>query len=78
MRIIRTVSAFAAVVDAHRSSDPVDRSHDILRPFRSTFRSSAGPAEPGCIICERTCGHRTNRYCTYEAREPRILPVGFN
>jgi len=49
-----------------------------VRPFRSTFRSSAGPAEPGCIICERTCGHRTDRFCIYEAREPSIFPVRLN
>ena len=28
--------------------------------MRSTFRSSAGPAEPGCNICERTCGHHAS------------------
>ena len=30
MRFSRTVSAFAAVVDAHRSCDPVDRGDDVL------------------------------------------------
>jgi len=46
-----------------------------LRPVRSTFRSSAGPPEPGCFICERTCGHQTECYCIYEAREPSIFSV---
>jgi len=31
----------------------------------------------GCIICERTCGHRTDRYCIYEASDPSIFPVRF-
>jgi len=57
--------------------DPCGRTV-LLRPVRSTFRSSAGPAELGCIICGRTCRHQTDCDCIYEACETSIFTIRSN
>jgi len=63
---------------ARKSSISPACSRRRLRPVSSTFRSSSGPAEPVCIMCQRTCGPPTDRYCIYKTREQSILSVRLN
>jgi len=50
MRIIQTANAFAAVVDVHRSSDPVDRGDEFLiRGADARFSKD--------LVKERHCTH---------------------